>query len=146
MCDNSVFKKSSDFVVVSAQSTKQAYFVLSLQTDSFVYGIIPPGAIESFRMSDSETKMSTEKPPADPPDPNANLANEPKIEVKKEYVPEKYQDEKMGTITTDSSGEDGDWSKIEIKRKNSIKRKSTDELNSPSTKRSCKLNMISCHR
>ena len=94
----------------------------------------------------SETKMSSEKPPADPPDPNANLANDPEMEVKKEYVPEKYQDEEMGTITTDSSGEDGDWSKIENERKNSIKRKSTDELNSPSTKRSCKLNMISCHR
>ena len=50
--------------------------------------------------------MSTEKPPADPPDPNANLVNEPEIEVKKEYDPEKYQDEEMGTITTDSSGEE----------------------------------------
>ena len=90
--------------------------------------------------------MSSEKPPADPPDPNANLANELEKEVKKEYDPEKYQDEEMGTITTDSSGEDGDWSKIENKRKNSIKRKSTDELNSPSTKRSCKLNTISCDR
>ena len=63
------------------------------------------------------------KPPEDPPD-------EQKIVIKEEYDATKYQDSEMEKISADSTEEDG-WTTVQKKRK------SVDELNTPSTKRSC---------
>lgn len=75
-------------------------------------------------MSDHPTK-----PPDDPPDEKKVVV------VKEDYDETKYQDSEMEKISVDSSEEDGDgWTRVTTRSK----RKSVDELNMPSTKRSCK--------